>query len=642
MPGYVSLFALALLLLAQGAFAQFPEQGQGQGQGWKGHRPHGPRGERFVRQAEPPLEDSILAPWFKDKAEWRRLRLSDFATAFVRRADYELNRPLPDNPPELYLDFSRNGKRKPWETVNGARRGRVGVFAFAEAIECAERFLEAYEETASALCAEPTWVMPAHDPKLDNFNGKLVDIDLGSSQLAADFAVADALIGSRLKPEVRALISENVRKRVLAPFLEMCANKRPRSWWMDSGDNWNAVCLANVCAAGLQFSKTPEERALFISEPSKLIANYLAGFPEDGYCKEGIGYWNYGFGHFLCLSELLRRAAGDKADPLLRPDAGNPALFGFQCGICGGSYISFSDCNPEKDVPDKRLLYIINSRLGLDLRDVEQPPRLDPFAAPLMNVLFASPEPPPEYPPPTPQPQNGLRAWFNAWHVLIARQERGLNGFFGAAFMGGSNDEPHNHNDIGSFIVVKDGVQMLCDPGGEVYTARTFGPKRYDSKALSSYGHSVPAVDGVYQRAGAAAKAVVLESSFARARDFLKLDIKSAYECKSLNSLVRSFVFQRGPAPYVEVEDRVEFSNPSRFEEAFVVYGFFEKVPDGSLLLSYKGVSVCLAPETDLGPYDIQVQRIEENMLGKIKAQRIVFKFKDKVKSGYFKMNVSP
>ena len=32
---------------------------------------------------------------------------------------------------------------------------------------------------------------------------------------------------------------------------------------------------------------------------------YLSGFGDDGYCSEGAGYWNYGFGHYLYLAQII-------------------------------------------------------------------------------------------------------------------------------------------------------------------------------------------------------------------------------------------------------------------------------------------------------------------------------------------------
>ena len=70
---------------------------------------------------------------------------------------------------------------------------------------------------------------------------------------------------------------------------------------------------------------------------------------------------------------------------------------------------------------------------------------------------------------------------------------------------------------------------LICDPGGEVYTRRTFSAHRYDSKVLNSYGHAVPVIAGQLERTGAAARGVILETNFTPASDVFTLDIRSAY-----------------------------------------------------------------------------------------------------------------
>ena len=39
-----------------------------------------------------------------------------------------------------------------------------------------------------------------------------------------------------------------------------------------------------------------------------------------------MGYWNYGFGHFLMLGETIRQASGGSIDLLADPAAMQPAL----------------------------------------------------------------------------------------------------------------------------------------------------------------------------------------------------------------------------------------------------------------------------------------------------------------------------
>ncbi len=578
----------------------------------------------------------MYRPSIDERAPWEALAKTKAGKSFLEKASKILLEPLANTRDELFLDFSRDGNRSRWQDVNFKRRARIGVFAFAECLEAKGRFLKALEETVESVCEERTWVMPAHDVELKNFNGKAKDIDLASSDLAAALAVTDSILGSRLSPSVRALIRSNVDSRVLSPFKEMLSGARKPNWWVKGDNNWNAVCLCNVAAAGLQFAGSPSERSFYVEKPCELVRHFLSGFPKDGYCKEGLGYWNYGFGHFTSLSELARRASGGSVEPLLWSEAQAPALFGAEAEIARGVNLSFSDCSSDVKA-DRRLLGFLSRRLSLGLTDCEEA-----LAEPstrqslLLNMLYSFP--PQDEPAPFKAerlPQLGERTWFPDWGVLICRSSAGLKGDFGAAIKGGDNNEPHNHNDLGSYIIAKGGVELLCDPGGETYTRRTFSKDRYQSKVLNSYGHSVPVVDGLLQRTGAEAKGVVISTDFTPARDSIRLDLKSAYASPKLLKLERSFIFSRTEPCSIEVRDDFELSSPGSFEEALVVFGDFEALPDGRLKISYKEHSAVVSIESGCGTYEIVSERLEEDMIGKVKPLRIGVRLKGQTAKGF-------
>jgi hypothetical protein len=169
------------------------------------------------------------------------------------------------------------------------------------------------------------------------------------------------------------------------------------------------------------------------------------------------------------------------------------------------------------------------------------------------------------------------RTWFPDAQVLVARGEwpektRRL----GLAVKGGHNAELHNHNDVGSYVIMLDGEEMSGDPGGEVYTRRTFSKDRYVSKVLNSYGHPVPVVAGKLQREGRAAAAKVLKTEFTDGCDTLVLDLTAAYDAPTLRSLVRTVTFDRKTG-VITMSDAVSFSEPSSFEVPVVTYREYEK-----------------------------------------------------------------
>jgi len=240
-----------------------------------------------------------------NRSVWKKLSENDSFKKIISEAEKLLEQDIPEQPDDLYLDFSRTGNRTRWQRVSGRRRSRVRTFVLAECLENKGRFVPAFEEIVRVLCSERTWVMPAHDRQLTNFHGKIVDIDLGSSALAWSLGTADYLLADKLSPETHRLIRDNLDRRIFQPYRDMVSGKRKKNWWMTGTNNWNAVCLAGVTGSALAVIDSRETRALFIAAAEDYSKNFLKGFTDDGYCSEGLGYWNYGFGYYIMLSELI-------------------------------------------------------------------------------------------------------------------------------------------------------------------------------------------------------------------------------------------------------------------------------------------------------------------------------------------------
>ena len=165
--------------------------------------------------------------------------------------------------PRLFLEYSRDGNRSHWQNAEFERRGRIARLTLAEAFENKGRFLSAIEQTIASLCAEKTWVYPAHDGALKNFHGEEVTPDLGATGLAAELAEADYVLGDELSPATRRLILDNVRRRVLEPFRAMVEGRRPEIWWLRAKMNWNAVCVGNTVFAALALEPSRNDRAVY-------------------------------------------------------------------------------------------------------------------------------------------------------------------------------------------------------------------------------------------------------------------------------------------------------------------------------------------------------------------------------------------
>ena len=183
---------------------------------------------------------------------------------------------------------------------------------------------------------------------------------------------------------------------------------------------------------------------------------------------------------------------------------------------------------------------------------------------------------------------------------------------------------------------------VICDPGGEVYTARTFGARRYDSKVLNSYGHAVPVIDGQLQRTGADARAVVLRTDFGDGEDMLVLDIRSAYAAPELKRLERTFVYRRGASAAFTVRDDAAFGKPTRFETALITWGNWKQLSEKEVRVSDEGGAVRVKIDTGGEPFKISAERLSEDVATRTKPLRLGIALNSPVKVAAVTFTITP
>lgn len=512
---------------------------------------------------ERPAADGVR---ITDRAAWDRLAATPHGAREIRAAEALLGRPVPDTPDAEYLEFTRNGNRTHYQKSFGRRTGGLARLYVAECLENKGRFIPQIVAYVDAICAMKSWVLPAHDGELSCFGGT-PHVDLVSSSLSLSLALCSDWLGDRLPAATRAKIAAEVDRRTFRPHLDHARGVRRirRHWWFHSGNNWNSVCNACVVRAALALVEDRRLRAEFVAYAEESVPFALSGYTADGYCSEGMGYWNYGYGHHLEMGLSVRAATGGRvnlfADPKCR--AVMAYAYGFQ--VQDGLSPHFADGGGNANAATLAL----GRQIWPDLVNTAalKSPAFSGTPA-LFSLRAFGQEPAPVPPALDVLP---ARTWFPDAQVLISRHAADRARAFGVAFKGGHNAELHNHNDVGSYYLMLDGVEMAGDPGGEVYTRRTFSKDRYVSQVLNSYGHPVPVVGGKLQSTGRAAAGKVLRAAFTEARDELEIAYAAAYDAPALKSLVRTLVFDR-EKDEVTVRDRVVCSEPTAFEVPVVTY----------------------------------------------------------------------
>ncbi|MBW7991196.1 MAG: heparinase [Planctomycetes bacterium] len=577
-----------------------------------------------------------------DRNAWKKLAGNDSFQKIILDAKKLLQQPIPNQPDDLFLDFSRTGNRTRWQRVSGIRRGRVRTLALAECLENKGRFIPAFEEIIRVLCSERTWVMPAHDAKLTNFNRTSTDIDLGSSTLAWSLATADYLLADKLSPKIRRIIHNNLDERIFEPYRGMVMGKRNKNWWMTTTNNWNAVCLAGVTGAALAVIEPPDQRAFFIAAAENYSKNFLKGFTDDGYCSEGLGYWNYGFGYYIMLSEMIHQATSGKVDLLQNNKAKQAATFGANIKIINDVYPAFADCSIRAQ-PTSRLMYFISRRLGLALRSWEQIDPVSPSGSLYQSMMYSFPNSASRAPLSQGSSHKAaIRSWFDKAGILISRPGANSSSQLAVALKGGHNQEHHNHNDVGSFVVVLGDKPLLLDPGGEVYTARTFSSRRYESKVLNSFGHPVPVVAGKLQQTGSRARARLVSQNFTDNTDTLVLDISSAYNVPELRKLERKFVYSRVGKGSLCITDEVTFSRPCTFSTALVTFDNWKQSSSRSLIVHDSQKALHVDIKITGSDFKIEPETITEDVSARKKPTRLGINLTEPVTHALVSLTITP
>ena len=350
---------------------------------------------------------------------------------------------------------------------------------------------------------------------------------------------------------------------------------------MTSPSNWNAVCNSGVVGAALALLPSPQERALFVKGSESYLAYYLNGFPPEGYDEEGLGYWDYGFGSYLCEAETLYQATRGRINLFAGPKLRQIALFPRHFEIMEGVFPAFGDSGVVRahgldKVVSTALLLLINQRWGMGWTDLDPADNNMYATHPLGDRLYALGLfgfPLPAYggtlvagspPAPGESAVSQLRFFFQEASVLISRSARPGAARLGFAVKGGHNGGGHGHNDNGTYVVACNGEALLVDPGMEMYTAKTFGPHRFESMMMNSYGHDVPYVGRTLQKGGTTALGKIVRTDFTDDRDTLVMDLTTSYPVPGVKKIVRTYTLDR-TRPALEITDEAEFDRPTDF-----------------------------------------------------------------------------
>jgi len=462
------------------------------------------------RLAEVLLPRKAWKPFPTDHGAWTCLS-EDVRSGLIQAATAHLDEEWPVLPATSFLEYVRTGDRSHYEHLRSARRERLRELVIGECLEGNGRFIDDVLNGIWATCEETFWGVPAH-LTLQKARGGLPDVtepvvDLFAAETGSLLAWTTYLLEPQLAKISQLLprrIYREVGRRILTPNLQ-----RDDFWWMGFGDrsvnNWNPWINSNWLTCALLLERDDSRRVAAVHKILRSLDRFLDGYPDDGGCDEGPGYWGRaGASLFDCL-ELLRSASAGAIDFYSMPLVREIGRYIYRVHIYDDYFINFADASAIVHVPAD-LVFRYGRRIGDEKMQAlgcfafqhhNRTGRIESIGRQL-PALFDL-----EFLRAAAQTQPLLRdAWLSGIQVMAARcNENSAKGLYLAA-KGGHNAESHNHNDVGNFIVYADGRPAIIDVGVGTYTAKTFSAHRYDIWTMQSAYHNLPTIDGVMQGAG--------------------------------------------------------------------------------------------------------------------------------------------
>ena len=514
-------------------------------------------------------KDIIEAGEEAQKAPWTQLLISDFT------------------------EFSKSGNRLKFEDKYFPRRRKLAALIIAECVENKGRFTDDILDGLYLILEESTWCLPAHNSYIrDTPQEYLPDtgrpiIDLFDAETGAFVAMAEYLLRpvfKKISPYISEYVDDRLKERIFKPyFIE-------HFWWMGNGKepmcNWTPWITQNVLIAALTrpedfFSR--EEKIGLIKKAAGSLDYFLDEYGDDGCCNEGAQYYSHAglclFGALFVMESALGGGGseGSFAEIYQVPIIRNIGNYIVKMHAAGGYYFNFADCSPICGRRSARE-YLYGKTTGdealaafaaLDFKRGSTREKLITDEINLfyhvMQVFtfdemecFEGKETAP------------YDCFFESTGLMIARDEHLV-----LAAKAGNNADSHNHNDVGSFTVYKDGKPLIIDLGVETYTKKTFSEDRYEIWTMQSQFHNLPTFirEGYEGFPGSAPACdaheplVVMESDGERfaARDVkcnlcenpaLSMDIAGAYNCEEIKSYKRRIELVKGRG--VAVSDEYE------------------------------------------------------------------------------------
>ena len=449
-------------------------------------------------------------PKTSDRESWGDLSSLEekrpIVSAIFEKAEEALPAPVPQLTPSQFMEFVRNGNRSRYEADYFARRMNLSALVFAEGIEHNGRFIDKIIDYIWALLGEPTWCVPAHiyvggdkryvqDP-LPTTEYEIVDL------FAAETSVFMAMILEIMSDDLAAVspsLVKRIKLEVIRRVIVPTESNLSRYGWSHGTNNWTPwICSNLLWAANTVFADDPSRFDAYVRLLMPSVDHYYDSYPEDGCCDEGPGYWNLSPPKFFLFMEGLYRASDGTVSCFNDLKFKNMCTYIVDAWVDRNRNVHFAD-NGGRHTLNTGLLRAMCERAsvpeGIALADMLDDcttlfPKPHSAILPPLFDLFTKRRPDLSL------PQRSFKVYPKTQQLFVKH-----DGIF-IAIKGGHNHESHNHNDVGQFVIAKNGRFIVLDLGSATYDKKTFSKQRYENYPQSGLSHNPLVFNGIPQEAG--------------------------------------------------------------------------------------------------------------------------------------------
>ncbi len=534
-------------------------------------------------------------------------------TECIKIAEKALNEPIPQLLLSGFREFEKNGNRIRYEKKCFRKREMLLELTMGEVSDGFKgRYLEKAMDVLWSILEETTWVVPAHRQKENYPECKWLDIF--SAATGAAVAVAYFFLKKEIEKEMPDGFTERVlyelRHRITEPFVSDFSPfhswKGTEGWYVN---NWNPWIVTNVLTVTVLTEKNIEVRR-HVAERSAIYLNrYLSFCPDDGSCVEGAAYFFKSNACIFDICELYCELTDGEYNLENEPYLKKLIEYLPNMYAGKGNYFTVGDCGAHNESSStdiirflKRLSAKLNSDsiivIANDIAEEETEFTCNDYFTAYRTVRNLTVN--------SNMVENTgtlTESYMDSVQIMTLRR-CGCTAFF----KGGSNNEPHGHNDCGEFQLYYKGKPLFIDPGVEVYSASSFSEKNWCRR---SFYHNAPILNGTEQPAGyQGSPDIKYKASEVKAdieNGILKMQLKEAYP-DNAGIISANRIMQLADGIF-KVTDIYDFCNLGRYE-FHLLTAEKPRFKDSKLIVNIEGESIECSFNFD---YNYEVEEIPVN-----------------------------